>query len=171
MTLLAAFQVLLYRYTGQEDIVVGSPIANRRRPEIEGLIGFFVNTLVLRADLSGNPSFKELLSRVKRYLPRRRREPRPAIRKVSPRTPARARLEPQSALPSHVRAYKTPPARSAEFPGYASSRFELATTARLSTCRCSCASARESISAISSTAPIYSTATGSSAWPATFRLC
>ena len=65
MTLLAAFQVLLYRYTGQEDIVVGSPIANRRRPEIEGLIGFFVNTLVLRADLSGKPSFSELLSRVK----------------------------------------------------------------------------------------------------------
>ena len=65
MTLLAAFQVLLFRYTGQEDIVVGSPIANRRRPEIEGLIGFFVNTLVLRADLSGNPSFRELLSRVK----------------------------------------------------------------------------------------------------------
>jgi amino acid adenylation domain-containing protein len=65
MTLLAAFQLLLYRYTGQEDIVVGSPIANRRRPEIEGLIGFFVNTLVMRADLSGNPSFRELLSRVK----------------------------------------------------------------------------------------------------------
>ena len=57
--------MLLFRYTGQEDIVVGSPIANRRRPEIEGLIGFFVNTLVLRADLSGNPSFRELLSRVK----------------------------------------------------------------------------------------------------------
>ena len=65
MTLLAAFQVLLFRYTGQDDIVIGSPIANRRRPEIEGLIGFFVNTLVLRADLSGNPSFRELLSRVK----------------------------------------------------------------------------------------------------------
>ena len=46
MTLLAAFQTLLYRYTGQEDIVVGSPIANRNRTEIEGLIGFFVNTLV-----------------------------------------------------------------------------------------------------------------------------
>ncbi len=65
MTLLAAFQLLLYRYTGQEDSAVGSPIANRRRPEIEELIGFFVNTLVLRADLSGNPSFRELLSRVK----------------------------------------------------------------------------------------------------------
>jgi amino acid adenylation domain-containing protein len=65
MILLAAFQVLLYRYTGQEDVVVGSPIANRRRPEIEGLIGFFVNTLVLRADLSGNPSFSDFLLRVR----------------------------------------------------------------------------------------------------------
>ena len=65
MTLLASFQVLLYRYTGQEDLVVGSPVANRRRPEVEGLIGFFVNTLVLRADLSGNPSFSEFLLRVR----------------------------------------------------------------------------------------------------------
>lgn len=65
MTLLAAFQTLLYRYTGQEDILVGSPIANRNRSEIEGLIGFFVNTLVLRTDLSGNPSFSELLKRVR----------------------------------------------------------------------------------------------------------
>jgi amino acid adenylation domain-containing protein len=65
MTLLAAFQTLLCRYTGQEDIVVGSPIANRNRTEIEGLIGFFVNTLVLRANFSGNPTFKELLYRVK----------------------------------------------------------------------------------------------------------
>ncbi|MGZ8498342.1 MAG: amino acid adenylation domain-containing protein [Candidatus Binatia bacterium] len=65
MTLLAAFQTLLYRYTGQTDIVVGSPIANRNRAEIEGLIGFFVNTLVLRTDLSGNPTFTELLTRVR----------------------------------------------------------------------------------------------------------
>lgn len=65
MTLLAAFQTLLYRYTQQEDIVVGSPIANRNRSEIEGLIGFFVNTLVLRTDLSGNPTFQELLGRVR----------------------------------------------------------------------------------------------------------
>ena len=65
MTLLAAFQTLLWRYTGQEDIVVGSPIANRNRAEIEGLIGFFVNTLVLRTNLAGNPSFKELLKRVR----------------------------------------------------------------------------------------------------------
>ena len=65
MTLLAAFQTLLYRYTGQEDIVVGSPIANRNRTEIEGLIGFFVNTLVLRTDLEGEPSFEEALRRVR----------------------------------------------------------------------------------------------------------
>ncbi|MBE8987835.1 non-ribosomal peptide synthetase [Nostoc sp. LEGE 12450] len=65
MTLLAAFKTLLYRYTGSEDIVVGSPIANRNRAEIEGLIGFFVNTLVLRSQFSGNLSFEELLSRVR----------------------------------------------------------------------------------------------------------
>ncbi|BAY38737.1 amino acid adenylation [Nostoc sp. NIES-2111] len=65
MTLLAAFDTLLYRYTGQEDILVGSPIANRDRSEIEGLIGFFVNTLVMRTDLAGNPSFSELLGRVR----------------------------------------------------------------------------------------------------------
>lgn len=65
MTLLAAFQTLLHRYAGQDDIIVGSPIANRNRLEIEGLIGFFVNTLVLRTDLSGNPTFRELLGRVR----------------------------------------------------------------------------------------------------------
>jgi len=65
MTLLAAFQALLHRYTGQEDIVVGSPIANRTRAETEGLIGFFVNTLVLRTDLGGDPTFRELLRRVR----------------------------------------------------------------------------------------------------------
>ena len=65
MTLLAAFQVLLYRYTGQEDVIVGSPIAGRNRAELEDLIGFFVNTLPLRSDLSGDPTFGELLERVR----------------------------------------------------------------------------------------------------------
>jgi len=65
MTMLAAFQVLLSRYTGQEDIVVGSAIANRNRAELEPLIGFFVNSLVLRTDLAGNPTFKQLLGRVR----------------------------------------------------------------------------------------------------------
>ena len=65
MTLLAAFQTLLYRYTGQEDIVVGTPIAGRLRPETRDVIGFFVNTLALRCDLSGQPAFRELLGRVR----------------------------------------------------------------------------------------------------------
>jgi amino acid adenylation domain-containing protein len=65
MTLLAAFKTLLYRYTEQEDIVVGTVSAGRNRPEIEGLIGFFLNTLVLRTDMSGSPSFRQLLGRVR----------------------------------------------------------------------------------------------------------
>ena len=65
MTLLAAFQVLLYRYTGQHDITVGSPIANRNRSGLEALIGLFVNTLPLRVDLSGNPTFRQLLARTR----------------------------------------------------------------------------------------------------------
>jgi len=65
MVLLAAFKVLLHRHSGQDQIVVGSPIANRNYKEIEGLIGFFVNTLVLRTDLAGNPAFRDLLRRVR----------------------------------------------------------------------------------------------------------
>lgn len=65
MVLLAAFQVLLMRHSGQHDVVVGSPVAGRHRTEFEGLIGYFVNTLVLRSDLSGNPGFTALLARVR----------------------------------------------------------------------------------------------------------
>jgi len=65
MAMLAGFQALLARYSGQDDVVVGSPIAGRQRPELESLIGFFVNTLVLRTSLSGDPSFRELLRRVR----------------------------------------------------------------------------------------------------------
>ena len=66
MTLLAAFEVLLYRYTGQEDILVGSPAAARSRAAFSNVVGYFVNPLVMRADLSGNPSFTEFLSSVRR---------------------------------------------------------------------------------------------------------
>ena len=65
MTMLAAWQLLLARYSGQDDVSVGSPVAGRSRLETEGLIGFFVNTLVLRTDLSGNPTFRALLDRVR----------------------------------------------------------------------------------------------------------
>ncbi|HLM68164.1 MAG TPA: condensation domain-containing protein, partial [Longimicrobium sp.] len=66
MVLLGAFQALLGKYAGSEDVVVGSPIAGRTRAETEALIGFFVNTLVLRTDLGGDPSFRDLLGRVRR---------------------------------------------------------------------------------------------------------
>ncbi len=69
MTLLAAFNVLLHRYTQRDDILVGAPIAGRDRSEVEGLVGFFVNTLVLRTSLAGNPSFAELLRRVREVTP------------------------------------------------------------------------------------------------------
>ena len=65
MTLLSAFGVLLSRYSGQTDVAIGTPIANRVRAETEGLIGFFVNTLVMRCDVSGEPSFVELLRRMR----------------------------------------------------------------------------------------------------------
>ncbi|MCC5635071.1 amino acid adenylation domain-containing protein [Nostoc sp. CHAB 5844] len=65
MTLLAAFNTLLYRYTNQDDICVGTTIANRHSRELESLIGYFLNTLVMRTDLSGNPTFRELLQRVR----------------------------------------------------------------------------------------------------------
>jgi amino acid adenylation domain-containing protein len=65
MTLLAAFKTLLYRYSGQTDLLVGTPVANRNRVEVEPLIGFFVNTLVLRTGLSGEVSFRELMGRVR----------------------------------------------------------------------------------------------------------
>jgi non-ribosomal peptide synthetase component F len=65
MGFLAAFKVLLYRYTGQPDIAVGSPISGRTRAELNDLVGFFLNTLVLRTDMSGNPTFRQVLCRVR----------------------------------------------------------------------------------------------------------
>jgi len=65
MALLGAFEVLLHRYSAQDDIVVGSPVANRNRAETEGLIGFFVNSLVMRTSLAGDPSFRDLIDRVR----------------------------------------------------------------------------------------------------------
>ncbi len=68
MTLVGAFQVLLHRYTGQDDILIGSPVAGRTRTETKNLLGFFINTLVLRSDMSGNPTFRELLKQVREVI-------------------------------------------------------------------------------------------------------
>ena len=66
ITLLSVFKVLLSRYTGDEDVIVGSPIANRPQVETESIIGYFLNNLALRSDLSGDPTFREVLGRVKK---------------------------------------------------------------------------------------------------------
>ena len=66
MALLAVFQVLLHRYSGQDDILIGTPVANRNRRDVEDLVGCFVNTTVIRGDLSGDPTFRELLKRASR---------------------------------------------------------------------------------------------------------
>ena len=65
MTLVAAYKTLLYRHVGQDDVVIGTDLAGRNQPELEGLVGFFVNLLVLRSDLSGNPTFRAVLARVR----------------------------------------------------------------------------------------------------------
>jgi amino acid adenylation domain-containing protein len=68
MVLVAAFKTLLYRYSGQDDLLIGTATAGRKRKELQGLMGFFLNTLVLRTDLSGNPTFQELLLRVRKVI-------------------------------------------------------------------------------------------------------
>jgi len=90
VVLLTAFHILLHRYSGQLDIIVGSPLANRGRQELENLIGFFVNTLPLRIDLTGNPTFRELLQRVQRVtLGAAQHEDLPLARLVSALRPER----------------------------------------------------------------------------------
>ena len=103
MTLLAGFQLLLSRYSGQEDIVVGTSVAGRDHAEIEPLIGFFVNTLAMRTDLSGDPTFRELLARVKTGCARRLRASGDSVRKAGRRTAAGAQSELQPDLPGALR--------------------------------------------------------------------
>ena len=125
MTLLAAFNVLLHRYSGEDDIVVGAPIANRSRRELENLIGFFVNSLVLRTDLSANPSFRELLGRVRKTaLSAYANQDFPFEKLVEEMHPVQ-RYQPQPVVSGDVRFAKHPeknsrssgPDRDAVFPG------------------------------------------------------
>ncbi|HVU65591.1 MAG TPA: condensation domain-containing protein, partial [Ktedonobacteraceae bacterium] len=116
MVLLAAFQTLLHRYSGQDDILVGSPIANRNRVEIEGIIGFFANTLVLRTDLSGDPTFLDLLERVREVtLGAYAHQDLPFERLVEELQPERSLK--QNPLFQHIFALQKPPEMARKFAG------------------------------------------------------
>ena len=90
MALLAAFSALVHRYTRREDILIGIPSANRHRVELEGMLGFFINTLPIRLDLSGEPSFAELLCARARHRHRSLRARCAALRAARPGAPSRA---------------------------------------------------------------------------------
>jgi amino acid adenylation domain-containing protein len=123
MTLLAAFQLLLGRYSGREDVAVGSPIAGRTREELEGLIGFFVNTLVLRTDLSGDPTFLQLLERVREVcLGAYDHQELPFEKLVEELKPARSQTE--SPLFQVIFALRNTPRRRIDLPGLAVSQIE-----------------------------------------------
>ncbi|MGH8549116.1 MAG: non-ribosomal peptide synthetase, partial [Methylococcales bacterium] len=126
MTLLAAFKVLLYRYTGQTDVIVGTPVANRDRLEWEELIGLFVNTLVLRTDLSGNPSFTELLGRVREVvLGAQAHQNLPFEQLVEALQPTRDAA--RSPLFQVMFVLQNAPVRSLELPGISLSPMEIET--------------------------------------------
>ena len=75
MVLLASYATLLRRYSGQDDIVIGTPFAGRHRSELESMIGYFINPLALRVDVSGDPTFRELLDRARERRSARSRTP------------------------------------------------------------------------------------------------
>ncbi len=104
MLLLAAWQVLLHRYSGQEDIVVGSPVANRSLPDFEPMVGCLINNIVLRGRLQGNPTFADFLAQVKQTTLGRDRAPRPAFRRAGRGAAARTQCEPRTHLPGAVHA-------------------------------------------------------------------
>ena len=103
MTLLAGWAALLARLSGQQDVVIGTPVANRGRAEIEDLIGFFVNTLALRLDLSGSPTVSELLERVKEQALAAQQHQDIPFEQVVETDAAGAQPGPQSAVPGDVR--------------------------------------------------------------------
>ena len=103
MVLLAGFKALLSRYTGQEDVAIGTPLAHRNHLELEPLIGLFANTLVLRTDLGGDPTFRELLARVRETVPGRLCAPRHAFREAGGGPASRTRPRPEPAVRDQLR--------------------------------------------------------------------
>ena len=128
MALLAAFQVLLHRLSHQDDVAVGSPVANRTERDVEELIGFFVNTLVMRADLAGDPPFREVLGRVRRMtLDALLHQEAPFERVVEAVQPERQLA--RSPLFQVMFSLQNTPRESYELPGLALTRVALPTTA------------------------------------------
>ena len=124
MTLLALFNTLIKRYTEKDDIVVGSPVANRSHPEIEGLIGFFVNTIALRTDLSGDPTFRELLQRVRQTtIAGVSNQELPFDQLVELLHPERT--EAYSPLVQVLLVFRNPSGMTAELPGLSVSEFKI----------------------------------------------
>ena len=160
MALLAAFQALLSRYSGQDDIAVGSPIAGRRFSELEGLIGFFVNTLVLRTPPGRQPVLPPAPRARPRGHPRRLRPPGASLREAGRGAPAFARPVPLAAVPGDVRRSRTrPPPALAGAGADASSRAGAAAPhARSSTSRWCSPSHRRASAARSRSTPISSVA-------------
>ena len=175
MTLLAAWQTLLYRYSGQEDVVVGMPIANRTRAELEGLIGFFANTLVVRTDLRGQPRFVDLLAQVRQVtLGAYAHQDLPFEKLVED-------LQPVRHLSHHplfqvMFAYQNVPTLRTPGPGAgapaaAPGGCPWCWARRSLTCPCSWRSGERSCGGPSNTTRICSTTTGSGGWWATGRRC
>ena len=167
MVPLAAFTVLLHRYSGEDDVVVGVPVANRDRPEIERLIGFFVNTLALRTDLAGNPSFRELLGRVRPCLGGYAHQQLPFERLVEALHPARDLSRSPVFQVSFL--FQNIPLPDFDVPGLHWSRCRCRPPRPGLTSSCRSSTPRSGSPAGSTTTPTSSTPRPSPAWPGGWR--
>ncbi len=161
--------MLLARYSGEDDIAIGSPIANRTRPETATLLGFFANTMVLRTDLSGDPTFMEVSGSGPRGRGRRVQPPGRAVRTAGEVAAAGTVARAHVVVPTHVRVPERPGTR----PGarrHCRHRGRARTpTPRCSTSPCSCAKSTMVSSAVSSSPPICTTAASAERFVHHFR--